>query len=130
MKETTIPVKTEARRVPDTRDSSKILKPLVDIFETPDGLTVIADLPGVQKEDVQIQVENDVLTIKATPKSKLNVEPTYREFEYYPYFRQFQLSDKTDQDKIKAEMKNGVLIIHLPKKEEAKPKQIPITVSS
>ncbi len=129
MKESTIPVRTQSKHVPDTRDSSKTLRPPVDIFETAEGLTVIADLPGVLKEDVQIQVENDILTIKAVAKSNLNIEPTYREFELYPYFRQFQLSDKTDQEKIKAEMKNGVLIIHLPKKEEAKPKQIPITVS-
>lgn len=129
MKETTIPVKTQSKHVPDTRDGSKTLRPPVDIFETAEGLTVIADLPGVQKEDVQIQVENDILTIKAVAKSNLNADINYREFELYPYFRQFQLSDKTDQEKIKAEMKNGVLIIHLPKKEEAKPKQIPITVS-
>jgi len=128
MKETTIPVKTQ-KHIPDTRDSSKTLRPPVDIFETNDGLTVIADLPGVQKEDVQIQIENDILTIKATAKSNLTIDPTYREFELYPYFRQFQLSDKVDQENIKAEMKNGVLIIHLPKKESAKPKQIPITVS-
>lgn len=129
MKETTIPVKTQSKQVPNTRDSSKTLRPPVDIFESPEGLTVIADLPGAQKEDVQIQVENDILTIKAVAKSQLTIDPTYREFELYPYFRQFQLSDKTDQEKIKAEMKNGVLIIHLPKKESAKPKQIPITIS-
>ncbi|HOV34162.1 MAG TPA: Hsp20/alpha crystallin family protein [Candidatus Hydrogenedens sp.] len=129
MKENTIPVKTERRRVPSTHESDKTLKPVVDIFETAEGLTVIADLPGVKKEDVQIQIENDILTIKATPKSKLTLEPTYREFELYPYFRQFQLSDKVDQDKIKAEMKNGVLVIQLPKREDAKPKQISVTVS-
>ncbi len=129
MKETTIPVKTHSKHVPDTRDSTKTLCPPVDIFESAEGLTVIADLPGVQKEDIQVQVENDILTIKAVSKSILTLDPTYREFELYPYFRQFQLSDKTDQEKIKAEMKNGVLIIHLPKKEEAKPRQISITVS-
>ncbi len=129
MKETTIPVKTETRRVPDTRSATKTLRPPVDIFETNEGLTVIVDLPGVQKEDIQIQIENEILTIKATPKSQLTLEPFYREFELYPYFRQFQLSDKADQEKVKAELKNGVLIIQIPKKEEAKPKQIPVTVS-
>ncbi len=129
MKETTIPVKTQNKNVPDTRERSRTLRPPVDIFETSEGLTVIADLPGVQKEDVQIQIENDVLTIKGIPKSNLTADITYREFELYPYFRQFQLSDKVDQEKVKAEMKNGVLIIHLPKKEEAKPKQISVTVS-
>lgn len=129
MKETTIPVKTETRRVPDTRSATRTIRPPVDIFETNEGLTVIVDLPGVQKEDIQIQIENDVLTIKGTPKSQLNVEPFYREFDLCEYFRQFHLSDKTDQEKIKAEMKNGVLIIQLPKKEDAKPKQIPVTVS-
>ncbi len=129
MKETTIPVKTQNKNVPDTRERSRTLRPPVDIFETSEGLTVIADLPGVQKEDVQIQIENDVLTIKGIPKINLTADITYREFELYPYFRQFQLSDKVDQEKVKAEMKNGVLIIHLPKREEAKPKQISVTVS-
>ncbi len=129
MKENTIPVKTEKNRVPSTRESGKTLRPAVDIFETAEGLTVIVDLPGVQKENVQIQVENEILTIKATPKTRLTIEPAYQEFELYPYFRQFQLSDKVDQEKIKAEMKNGVLVIQLPKREEAKPKQISVTVS-
>lgn len=129
MKEMTIPVKNETRRVPDTRSATRTIRPPVDIFETNEGLTVIVDLPGVQKEDIQIQIENEVLTIKATPKSQLALDPFYREFELYPYFRQFQLSDKVDQEKVKAELKNGVLIIQIPKKEEAKPKQIPVTVS-
>ncbi len=129
MKEMTIPVKNETRRVPDTRSATRTIRPPVDIFETNEGLTVVVDLPGVQKEDIQIQIENEVLTIKATPKSQLALDPFYREFELYPYFRQFQLSDKVDQEKVKAELKNGVLIIQIPKKEEAKPKQIPVTIS-
>lgn len=128
MKETTVPAKSE-EMVPDTREETRTLVPPVDIFETDEGLAVVADLPGVEKSDVDVRVENDILTLKATPKSGLAVEPQYREYQLLNFFRQFQLSEAVDQERIKAEMKNGVLIIRLPKREEAKPKQINVKVS-
>jgi len=89
----------------------------------------VADLPGVGKEDADVRVENGILTLKATAKSELPGEPLRHEYELRNFFRQFQLSEEVDQDKIKAEMKHGVLIINLPKREETKPRQIAVQVS-
>jgi len=130
MKESTVPAKSETQRaVAETREEARTLTPPVDIFETPEGLGVVADLPGVAKDQVDIRVENGVLTIKGAVAPKEEAEPVYREFRVANYFRQFQLSEEVDQDKIQAEMRNGVLSINLPKKEAAKPRQIEVKVA-
>jgi HSP20 family molecular chaperone IbpA len=130
MKETTVPEKTQQEQpVPDTREETRTLVPPVDIFENKDGLVVVADLPGVDKDEADVRVENAILTIKASAKSDLPGEPLRHEYELMNYFRQFQLSEEVDQEKIKAEMKHGVLILNLPKREESKPKQITVQVS-
>lgn len=131
MREATVPEKTQQQQpdVPDTREEARTLAPPVDIFENKDGLVVVADLPGVGKEDADVRVENGILTLKATAKSELPGEPLRHEYELRNFFRQFQLSEEVDQNKIKAEMKHGVLIINLPKREETKPRQIAVQVS-
>ncbi|HOJ34637.1 MAG TPA: Hsp20/alpha crystallin family protein [Candidatus Hydrogenedentes bacterium] len=129
MKETTtVPVKAE-KQVPETREETRTLTPPVDIFEIDDGLAVVVDLPGVDKSGVDIRVENNILTIKGTVDHKTAGDPVYKEFELLNYYRQFQLGEKVDQNKIHAEMKGGVLTIYLPKVEEAKPKKISVKVS-
>jgi len=111
-----------------TRDDALYIAPPVDIFETEDALTVIADLPGVGKDAVDIRVEDNVLTItgKADYKSPENM--MLEEFSLHGYYRQFQLSDEVDQSKISAETKNGVLTITLPKAEKSKPRRIKVNV--
>ena len=128
MKENTIPAKKE-ESLPDTREDQRTLTPPVDIFENDEGLVVVADLPGVEKSDLDVRVEKDVLTIRAAVSGSIPVDPQYREYQLLSFFRQFQLSDSVDQDRINAELKHGVLILNLPKKEEAKPRQIPVEVS-
>jgi HSP20 family protein len=111
-----------------TRDEGRYMVPPVDIYETENALSVIADLPGVQKKDVNINVDQNILTIKG----KVQYEPpkgsVRNEFSLINFFRQFQLSDEVDQAKITAESKNGVLTITLPKAEKAKPRQIAVKV--
>ena len=128
MKETTVPAKRE-EAMPDTREDLRTLTPPVDIFENKDGLVVVADLPGVEKGDLDIRVENNVLTMKAASKGIMPADAPYREYQLLTFFRQFQLSDAVDQDRIKAELKHGVLMLNLPKKEQAKPKQIAVQVA-
>jgi len=111
-----------------TRDETLYIAPPVDIFETEDALTVIADLPGVSKEAVDIRVEDDILTIKGKADYKRPENMILEEFGLHGYFRQFQLSDEVDQSKISAETKNGVLTITLPKAEKSKPKRIKVNV--
>lgn len=129
MAETTVPTTIqEEPAVPTTREESRYLTPPVDIYESEDQLTVIADLPGVSKENVDIRVENKVLTIKGAVDRTSPGESLYREFELARYYRQFQLSDEVDIEKISAECKNGVLTIALPKRESSKPRQIEVKV--
>lgn len=111
-----------------TRESERYLVPPVDIFEANDGLMVVADLPGVDKQSVDVRVDQGILTIHARARQEMAGNPIYSEFGLLDFYRQFQLSEKVDQAKITAEMKNGVLALRLPKVEEAKPRQIPIQV--
>lgn len=129
MKEPTVPMKKEAQAAPDTREEHRTLTPPVDIFENDEGLIVVADLPGVEQQDVDVRVENNVLTIQAASAGTMPVEPQYREYQLLSFFRQFQLSDSVDQDRIRAELRHGVLMLHLPKKEQAKPRQIEVKVA-
>lgn len=126
MKETTVP-QQQPTAPAETRDE-RTLTPPVDIFDVEDGLAVIVDMPGVGKDDVDVRVENDVLTLSGKSKAALPETPIYTEFQLANFFRQFQLSDRVDQAKIRAEAKNGVLTLHLPKAEKAKPKKIAVQV--
>ena len=129
MVETTVPTKDErATELTATREDSRFLVPPVDIYETGEGLTVVADLPGVEKSDVSIRVENGLLTIEGRPSHQTTGTTIMAEFGLLKYFRQFELTDEVDQDKIQAEFKNGVLTVKLPKAEKAKPRQIEVKV--
>lgn len=112
-----------------TRTQERYVSPPVDIYETPAGLVVMADLPGITHEHVDVRVDNHTLTIRAQAVHAQQAEPLYREYELVNYFRQFELSDKVDADKIRADLKHGVLTLTLPKAEEAKPRKIAVAVS-
>jgi HSP20 family molecular chaperone IbpA len=100
----------------------------VDIYETIEGLVLLADLPGVAPSDLEVRLEENILTIQGKAKHAVASEPIYREFELVNFFRQFELSDQVDREKIAARLNHGVLILQLPKAEKAKPRQIPVQV--
>jgi HSP20 family protein len=112
-----------------TRDDAVYIAPPVDIFENEESLIVVADLPGVDRDGVDIRIEDNILTIKGNAKYTQPETALRQEFILQNYYRQFQLSDEVDQSKISAESKNGVLTITLPKAEKSKPKQIKVKVS-
>jgi HSP20 family protein len=116
-------------RLQTTREETRYQIPPADIYETKDELIVVVDMPGVAKEDVDIRVDNGILTIQGKTKPEAKGDGLHNEFALLDYFRQFQLSNEVDQGKITAELKCGVLTLHLPKAEKAKPKQIPIQVA-
>jgi HSP20 family protein len=136
MAEQTAALTTEKAGSPDktgkkslaTRDEEIYIAPPVDIFENEDSLIVVADLPGVDKDGVDIRVEDDILTIKGNAKYTQPANVLRQEFTLQNYYRQFQLSNEVDQSKISAESKNGVLTITLLKAEKSKPKQIKVKV--
>lgn len=105
--------------------------PTVDIYEHNGNLVLKAELPGIDPQDVDIRVENNVLTLRGERKldNEVKQENYHRvERSYGSFSRSFTLPNVVDTDKIKAEFKDGVLQLVLPKKEEAKPKQISINV--
>jgi len=106
--------------------------PAVDIFEDEEGLSLRFDLAGVEPKDVEIRFENGVLTIKGERKlEKEEKKENYHRVElaYGAFNRSFSLPGTVDAEKIRAESKNGVLSVHLPKKAEAKPKSIQVKIN-
>ena len=107
--------------------------PAVDIYETPNDLVVKADLPDVNEKDIDVRVENNLLTIRGERKFEksvseenfLRVERTYGSFS-----RSFSLPNTVNAEAIGAEYKNGVLTVTLPKREESKPRQVKVTVNA
>jgi len=107
--------------------------PSVDIYETEHELVVKADLPEVDPKDLDIRVENNILTIRGERKFEKKVsEENYLRVEraYGSFARSFTLANTVNSEAIKADYQNGVLTLSIPKKEEAKPKQIKVNVGS
>jgi HSP20 family protein len=107
--------------------------PSVDIYETEHELVVKADLPAVDPKDLDIRVENNILTIRGERKFEKNVnEENYLRVEraYGSFARSFTLANTVNSEAIKADYQNGVLTLSIPKREEAKPKQIKVNVGT
>lgn len=109
-----------------TREPERYAIPPVDIFEEQDRLVVVADLPGVGKENLSVQVEQGILTIEGRVDPATGGSPIRREWVLLPFFRQFRITEEIDTGKIRASLQNGVLRLELPKAEQAKPRQIPV----
>jgi len=107
--------------------------PAVDIYETELELVVKADLPEVDPKDLEIRVENNILTIRGERKFEKKVnEDNYLRVEraYGSFARSFTLANTVNSDAIKADYQNGALTLTIPKREEAKPKQIKVNVNT
>lgn len=132
MAEKTVATRSQERTVPsreETRSQERYVTPPVDIYETGEGLVVKADLPGVDKENLDVRVENNLLSIRGRATHAAPGDPIYREYGLINFFRQFELNERVDQSKISADLKNGVLTLNLPKAEEAKPRKIDVRIT-
>jgi HSP20 family molecular chaperone IbpA len=123
---------TEKRQVAEsdterTRDRLAFV-PRADIYSTDDEIVVVADMPGVDENSVDITLENNVLTINGyvEPEQPEGKSLAYAEYQVGDYERAFTLSDQIDRDGIEATVKDGILRLHLPKITEAKVKKIAI----
>jgi HSP20 family molecular chaperone IbpA len=107
---------------------ARVFVPTADIYETEDALTVVMEMPGVDKGNVDIIVHEGTLKVDGRLDfSKYEgLQPVYTEYNIGNYARSFSLSSKIDQNKIGAEMKDGVLSLVLPKVEESKPRTIQV----
>ena len=120
---------------PSHRDESTLTAwaPAVDVFETEDELVIKADLPDVAEKDLDVQIENNMLTIRGERKFEQKVkEENYLRMEraYGSFSRSFSLPNTVNTEAIKAEYKDGVLNVTLPKRAESKPKQVKVAVSN
>jgi HSP20 family molecular chaperone IbpA len=102
--------------------------PAADIFETDQALTLMLEMPGVGKSNVDIQIENDVLRVegKIDYSAYKEVDPVYTEYNVGHYTRAFTLPNKIDRDAISAQVENGVLTLTLPKIKDAQPRRITV----
>lgn len=112
---------------PEVTRSERLETPPVDIFENQNEILLVADMPGVTKEDLQVRVDKGVLVLEGKktfemPKGLLNCET-----EPCMYTRSFSLPETFDGDRISAKLELGVLTVHLPKRESVKPRQIQVT---
>ena len=103
--------------------------PAADIFETDQALMVIMEMPGVEKKNISIALENDVLRVEGEIdlSNYQGLEPVYTEYNVGHYARGFTLSSKIDRDAISAQLDDGVLTLTLPKVKEAMPRRIALT---
>ncbi len=108
---------------------ARTFTPAADIFETHDALTVMLEIPGVEKKDLDVQLENDLLRIEGRIDFKKydGLEPLYSEYNVGHFARSFSLSSQIDAKRITAALEDGVLTLTLPKAEEARPRRIAIT---
>jgi len=120
--------KRELEKEEESTIPARVFLPTADIYETNDALNVVLEMPGVDKNSVDIRVEDGVLKIEGRLDfSKYQgLQPLYTEYNVGHYSRSFRLSSKIDQNKIAAELNDGGLSLLLPKVEEAKPRTIQV----
>ncbi len=104
------------------------LRPLVDVYENETGLTLKADLPGVSNDKLNIHVDKDTLLIEGEVNISMpeNLEASYADVRATHYRRSFTLSPELETEKIDASLKDGVLSLHIPKREQFKPRKIEV----
>lgn len=114
-----------------TRYEGATMMPPVDVVEDEGGITLYADLPGVPKDKLSVRVDADTLTIEgevALPMAT-NMEASHAEIRFPRYQRAFTLGQELDREKVAAQFKNGVLELHIPKAEHAKPRKVQIEIT-
>jgi HSP20 family molecular chaperone IbpA len=121
----------ETRQTPTQRETeAAALLPPVDIVEDENGITVKADLPGVSRENLSIRVDGETLTVEGAVAlgEAQKMEAVYAEIRVARYRRSFVLGRDLDTESIDASMRNGVLTLRVPKREQARPRRIPVKV--
>jgi HSP20 family protein len=127
-KEMELKEKHEVKKSGEGTRPGPVFVPAVDILENANDITILADMPGVESKNVDIDLRDNQLTIigRVEPVENEKEVSLYKEFNWGDYFRQFTLSNVIDQAKITAKMDNGVLKLVLPKAEKAKPQKIKV----
>ncbi|MFP4080418.1 MAG: Hsp20/alpha crystallin family protein [Ectothiorhodospira sp.] len=113
------------------RSREWVMQPPVDIHENGTGITLVADMPGVSRDRLEVEVENDVLTIQGEVSIPMpeEMQALYADLRSKRYRRSFTLSRELDLDHIRASMKDGVLTLQIPKRAEFQPRRIQVNVN-
>ena len=129
-REITTKEKQELSRPQEQTRPGRYYVPDVNIYEFDEGLKLWADMPGVKEKDVEVLLKDGVLRItgKVATDMYVGLRPMYTEYNVGNYYREFFLNEDIDESKIRATMRNGVLELELPKKEQAKPRRIEVRV--
>ena len=128
-------VQTTSTSTPARSDTSAVgqahVLPPVDVFENEQSITLLADLPGVSRDQLQIRIDGDSLVLEATATTQgpENMQLVYVEAQCPTYRRQFTLSRELDTSRVEAQLRDGVLRLTIPKAEEAKPRRIQVQVA-
>ncbi len=111
------------------KEQQRTVLPAVDVFEDASGITLLADMPGVPKEQLELKVEGDTLLIEGGVQSRTldGLEAIYAEVRVPHYRRSFTLSRELDTSRIDANLKDGVLTLRVPKQAHAQPRRIAVT---
>ena len=114
----------------ERQPQQRFVVPPVDVFESEAAITLLADLPGVTRDQLHVRVDGDSLVVEATASTAgpENMELVYGEAQVPAYRRQFTLSRELDTSRIEAQLRDGVLRLTLPKAEEARPRRIEVQV--
>ncbi len=119
----------------DSRDVQRsrpegVLQPAVDVFEDSDGITLLADMPGVSRERLNLQVDKDSLTVEGEASIEMpeGMQALYADIRSTRYRRSFALSGELDTDAIDAGLKDGVLWVRIPKRAELRPRKVEVRV--
>ncbi|MFZ5547189.1 MAG: Hsp20/alpha crystallin family protein [Pseudomonadota bacterium] len=122
--------KTGAAATVARESDTRALLPRVDVYEDERGITLLADLPGVPREQLEIKVDGETLTIEGalSPAMPAGLQPAYVEVRVPRYRRAFTLSRELDSARIEANLKDGVLNLRIPKQEHAQPRRISVQV--
>jgi HSP20 family molecular chaperone IbpA len=119
----------ETQAVEATRPREHYVTPPVDIYETPESLVVIADLPGIDPAGLEVRVDNNILTLRGQTHDEMPGEQRYREYTLVSFFRQFELGERIDQEGIRADLRHGVLTLTLPKAAKAQARAITVNAA-
>lgn len=119
----------QVTRAASEQEAQRAVLPAVDVFEDPSGITLLADMPGVPKDLLELKVEGESLLIEGGvwPRTPDGLEAIYAEVRVPRYRRSFTLSRELDTTRIEANLKDGVLSLRIPKQAHAQPRRIPVT---
>ena len=128
MNQTKDVAKTASESAQEAETRERALRPLVDVFEDGSGITLQADMPGVSKDRLDVQIDNDSLSIEGRAEVSMpeSMEAIYADVSSTLYQRSFSLSSELDGDNAEASLIDGVLTLHIPKREQFKPRKIEV----